>query len=97
MSVIGSPIDTSILQAAQAQQAASKARDKEKAESDRPRRDRDSVELRIDGLETSAAVRKLPQSNSEESDVERDGREQAAPPAARSGDEEDRPGIDVQA
>ena len=97
MSVIGSPIDTSLLQTAQAQQAASKARDKEKAESDRPRRDRDRVELRVSGLETIAAVRKLPQTSSEESDVERDGREQGSPPSARSGDEEERPGIDVQA
>ena len=97
MSVIGSPIDTSLLQTAQAQQAASKARDKEKADSNRPRRDRDQVELRIAGLETIAAVRKLPQTNSEESDVERDGRDQRSPLLARSGDEEDRPGIDVQA
>lgn len=92
------PIESSLLQAAQAQQSASKARDKERAASDRSRRYRDLVDLRVDGVETSEAVRRLPQNDSEQAESEHDAR----PPEARAdaGDREDgdgTPTVDVQA
>jgi hypothetical protein len=71
MSVIGSPIETSALQAIQAQQAASKARDREKAQSATGRRFNDLVELRVAGLESTDAIRGLPKNDSEQSHTER--------------------------
>jgi hypothetical protein len=70
MSSIGSPLDTSLLQAAQAQQSASKSRDKEKAQSDTGRRFQDVVELRVAGVESSDAIRKLPSNDSEQAEEE---------------------------
>jgi hypothetical protein len=72
MSSIGSPIDASVLQAAQAQQTASKARDRERAASERGRRLRDMVDLRVAALETADAVRRLPQNDSGEAEAEHD-------------------------
>jgi hypothetical protein len=69
MSAIGSPIETSLLQAAQAQQTASKTRDKEKA-TETARRFQDVVELRVAGVETSDAIRKLPSNDSEQAEEE---------------------------
>ncbi len=91
MSVVGSPIETSVLQAAQAQQTASKARDKEKAASESARRFKDLVDLRVAGTETNEAVRPVPHNDSEQAQTEHDS--QAQP---RSLDE-DQPHIDVQA
>jgi hypothetical protein len=76
MSVVGSPLETSALQAIQAQHVASKARDKEKAESSTGRRFNDLVELRVTGLETADAVRQLPQNNSEQAESERQSQKQ---------------------
>lgn len=70
MSVIGSPLETSALQAIQAQHVASKARDKEKAQSATGRRFHDLVELRVAGLETAEAVRQLPHNDSEQAQTE---------------------------
>jgi hypothetical protein len=70
MSVIGSPVETSLLQAAQAQQTASKTRDKEKAQTESGRRFEDIVELRVAGLESSDAIRKLPSNDSEQAEEE---------------------------
>lgn len=71
MSVVGSPIETSLLQAAQAQQAASKARDREKAAQDSAaRRFQDLVELRVAGVESAEALRKLPSNDSEQAGEE---------------------------
>ena len=53
MSTIGSPLETSLLQSAQAQQSASKARDKEKAATDRRARYQDMVDLRVAGVEAA--------------------------------------------
>jgi hypothetical protein len=93
MSVIGSPLETSALQAIQAQHVASKARDKEKAQSASGRRFQDLVELRVAGLETADAVRPIPHNDSEQADTERDGQDQ---PTAKA-KEDDRPRIDVKA
>lgn len=71
MSVIGSPIETSALQAIQAQQVASKARDRDKVESTKGRKFNDLVELRVAGVETTEAVRGLPQNDSEQTHTER--------------------------
>lgn len=79
MSVIGSPIDTSLVQAAQAQQTASKARDRERAASERSQRYTDMLELRVSGMESSEAVRQLPHSDSEQADHEREARKRPAP------------------
>jgi len=71
MSTIGgTPIDTSLLQAAQAQQTASKTRDKERAVNDQARRYQDLVELRVAGVESDDAVRSLPQNESEQAEDE---------------------------
>ena len=86
MSVVGNPLETSLVQAAQAQQTASKARDKEKAASESARRFQDMVELRIAGVESPEAIRKLPQNDSEQADSE------AHPelPQNRSDDDDDK-------
>ena len=70
MSTLGSPIETSLLQTAQAQQAASKSRDREKAASQSARRFADQVDLKVAGVESADAVRQLPHSDSEENQQE---------------------------
>ena len=90
----GTPIDTSLLQTAQAQQAASKARDKEKA-SDRGRRFQDLVDLRVTGAESEEAVRKLPSNDSEQAETEHQS--QSQPQRMPDKDEDERPHIDVKA
>lgn len=70
MGVIGSPLETAPLQAVQAQQVASKARDREKTPTPTGRRFNDLVELRVAGLETAEAVRHLPQNDSEQAQSE---------------------------
>lgn len=94
MSTIGSPIETSLLQAAQAQQSASKARDKEKAATDSARRFADQVDLRVAGLETAEAVKALPQNDSEQEKAERHAKDQDG--ASSSEHDDDRPHVDVR-
>lgn len=57
MSFIGGPIEASMAQLAQAQQAAAEGRDRERAASESARRAGDSVRLRVAGLEHPGAVR----------------------------------------
>ena len=95
MSSIGSPIDTSLLQAAQAQQQAAKARDREKAITESGRRFQDLVDLRVAGLETAEALRRLPQNDSEQAETEQESKNRA--PLQMPADDEERPHIDVQA
>ncbi|MHC4415065.1 MAG: hypothetical protein ACYS0G_07265 [Planctomycetota bacterium] len=90
---MGSPIDASLLQTAQAQQTASKARDRERAASDRTQRFADQVELRVAGVESAEAVRQLPQNDSEQAGAEHEAKDQLP----RSEPDEDRPRIDVKA
>lgn len=92
MSVVGSSLETAALQALQAQQTASKARDREKSESATGRRFNDLVELRVGGVETADAVKPLPHNDSEQADQERDAREQ---PGRQADDEQ--PRIDLKA
>lgn len=70
MSTIGSPLTTSLLQTAQAQQVASKSNDREKAASETKRRYQDQVDLKVAGVETDAAVRNLPHTESEQNEQE---------------------------
>lgn len=72
MSNIGSPITTSLIQTAQAQQTASKARARQRAEETRTARDddEDTVELKVTNLESDDAVRAIPQNDSEEAEAE---------------------------
>jgi hypothetical protein len=74
MSSIGSPIDTSLVQAAQAQQTASKARDRERAASERTQRYTDLLDLKVAGLESAEALRQLPQNDSEQANDEHEAK-----------------------
>ncbi len=94
MSSIGSPIDTSLLQAAQAQQAAAKAKDRERAATETGRRFEDLVELRVAGVESDEAVRKLPHNESEQAETEHEAQSQPNSPPP---DDEDRPRVDLKA
>ena len=74
MSTIGSPIESSLVQAAQAQQVASKKRDRDRGgEAESARRLRDLVDIRVAGVEQAGAVRKLPGNESEQADQEHRG------------------------
>ena len=76
MSTIGSPLDTSLIQTAQAQQVASKARDRERAVTDQTQRYKDMLELRVAGIESAEAARQLPHSDSEQAGHESDARKE---------------------
>ncbi len=92
MSTIGSPIHTSLVQAAQAQDTAGRARSREKAVEDRTQRYTDMLELRVAAVESAEATRRLPQNDSEQA-----GEEHKSQPEPRGEHGEDRPGIDVTA
>jgi len=94
MSVVGNPLETSLVQAAQAQQIASKTRDKEKAATDSARRFQDLVELRIAGVESPEAIRKLPHNDSEQAESEA---HPELPPRHDDDDDNDATHVDVTA
>ena len=81
-----------MIQAAQAQQVASKARDREKAATERGRRLQDQVDLKVAGVESADAIRKLPNNDSEQAESEQRSGEGQTPPDGRGGYH-----IDVQA
>ena len=93
MSTIGSPIETSLLQAAQAQQVASKAQDKEKARTEGGRRFKDQVDLKVAGVESTEAIRELPHTDSEQAEQEHKG-QNLVPPEVEDGET---PHVDVTA
>jgi hypothetical protein len=93
MSTIGSPLNTSLIQAAQAQDTAGRARSRERVVEDRTQRYQDLLELRAAGLEAAEAARQLPGNDSEQADHER----QARPDHRPDKDDEDRPNLDVTA
>ncbi len=93
MSTIGSPILTSLLQVAQAQQVVSKARDRERRASDQTRRFQDLVDLHVAGLETAEAVRDLSSNDPDKAEPEHPAPEKSA----RHETEEDQPQLDVTA
>ena len=92
MTIIGSPLDTSLIQTAQAQQVASKARDRERAASEQTQRYKDMLDLKVAGVELAEATRQLPHSDSEQAGHERDARKE---PVKRPTKNDER--IDLQA
>jgi hypothetical protein len=96
MSAAGSPIDMSLVQAAQAQRTASKARDRERAAEERTQRYSDLLELRVAGVELADALRQLPQNDSEQAGAEHEAKGHHQPNEPKADDEE-RPHIDVTA
>ncbi len=93
MSTIGSPILTSLLQVAQAQQVVSKARDRERRASDQTRRFQDLVDLHVAGLETAEAVRDLSSNDPDKAEPDH----QAPENSAQHETEEDQSQLDVTA
>lgn len=93
MSLIGSPITASIIQAAQAQQVASKARDRKRTEETTTQRDEDLVELRIKGLESADAVHDLPANDSEQAKTEDDAKDHQL--KSKNSDKNQKPQIDI--
>ena len=82
MSTLG-PLETSLLQAAQAQQVASRSRDRERNARDlASRRFRDLVELRVVTVEAAQAVRPVSANETEEAAEEHraDGGPDVQPP-----------------
>ncbi len=61
---------TSLLQAAQAQQVVSKARDRERAATDQTRRFQDMLDLKASGVEAVEAIHDLPADDSEHPESE---------------------------
>ncbi len=97
MSNVGSPIITSLIQAAQAQQTASKNRDLKRAESERTQRFADQVELRVAGVESSEALRQPPQNDSEQAGAEHQAKDQKRPGEPPNELDGERPRVDVKA
>ncbi len=91
MSSISSPSAASIIQAAQAQQVASKARDRKRAEETKTQRHDDLVELRVEGLESVDAIRDLPANDSEQGKAEHESKDNL--PKDESSDQ--KPQIDI--
>ncbi len=93
MSSIGSPLLTSLLQAAQAQQVVSKARDRERASTDQTRRFQDMLDLKAAGVEAVEAIRDLPADDSEHPEPE----DQAADESEQDETDDDRSSLDITA
>ncbi len=92
MSVIGSPIETSLVQAAQAQQVAAKDRDREKASKESAaRRFQDIIDLRVAGVEGAQAPRQVPANDSQQSESEHRSHDHSGQ------SKQDQPRVDVQA
>jgi hypothetical protein len=91
MSIFGSPIEASIIQAAATHETASRARDRERVASERTQRYTDSLDLRVTGTESPDAIRNIPGNDSEQADQERKARKR------RLRSDQDRPRIDVTA
>lgn len=70
MSSIGPPSQTSLVQAAQAQQTAARQRDAERAKTDSTHERRDRVDWRVTDAQAADAVRRLPRNQSEEAESE---------------------------
>ena len=86
---------TSLVQVTQAQETASKTRDRQKAADDRTRRLEDTLDLKVSGVEQVDAARRLPDNDSEEGDDDR-RRHHAEESPGGDGDD-DRPSIDFTA
>jgi hypothetical protein len=100
MSSIGSPIQNSLAQVAQAQLQAAKARDRNRGVSESARHFADAAEQRVAGLDTADAVRAL---NEQDQHDDQRGKQQQADHSqtsaqdAPSEDPPSRPRLDVKA
>ena len=98
MSLIGSPILTSLLQAAQAQQVVSKARDRERASTDQTRRFQDMLDLKAAGVEAVEAIRDLPADDSEHPEPEPEASDESEQNESKQDEtEDDGPSLDITA
>jgi hypothetical protein len=79
MSTIGSKLETSLAQAVAASQQSARSRERENAKTESARKMQDQVDLRTAGVESNQAVRKLPQSDPEQSES-RERRSTSLPP-----------------
>ena len=77
--MIPSSIESSLIQTAQAQQAAAKGRDREKKIAEEARTPQDTVELRVAGVEDADAIRRLPRNDSEQAEEEQRGQQRRPP------------------
>jgi hypothetical protein len=91
MSLSGSPISGSIVQAAQAQQVAARGKDRQRAIDESARRFEDLVDLSVAGTETGQAIRRVPENQSEQADAEEQPKRELAAEA------DQRPRIDLRA
>jgi len=91
MSSIPSASAASMLQAAQAQQVASKARDRKRAEETKTQRHDDLVELRVEGIESTEAIRDLPANDSEQGKAEHESKDNLPKDESR----DQKPQIDI--
>ena len=98
MSSIGSPILTSLLQVAQAQQVMSKARDRERATTDQTRRFQDMLDLKAAGVEAVEAIHDLPADDSEHADPEHEAPDESEQEESKQDKtEEDGSSLDITA
>ena len=95
--ISGSPIERSVMQAAQAQQAAARLRDKQRAAQDDPKRFEDLVELSVAGVESDEAVRQIPQNDSEQADDEHAAQRRLAAQQKQKRDKDKKPRLDIKA
>ena len=95
--ISGSPIERAVVQAAQAQQAAARLRDRQRAAQDDPKRFEDLVELSIAGVESAEAVRHIPQNDSEQADDEHAAQRRLASQKKPKRDDDAAPKLDVKA
>ena len=98
MSSIGSPLLTSLLQAAQAQQVVSKARDRERASTDQTRRFQDMLDLKAAGVEAVEAIHDLPADDSEHPEPEHEAPDESKQDEPKQDKtEDDRSSLDITA
>lgn len=98
MSSIGSPILTSLLQVAQAQQVMSKARDRERATTDQTRRFQDMLDLKAAGVEAVEAIHDLPADDSEHAEPEHEAPDESEQDESKQDKtEEDGSSLDITA
>ena len=98
MSSIGSPILTSLLQVAQAQQVVSKARDRERASTDQTRRFQDMLDLKAAGVEAVEAIRDLSADDSEHAEPEHQAPDESDQDETDQDEtEDDRSSLDITA
>jgi hypothetical protein len=94
MSIVGTAIQGSLVQAAAAQQTAGQVRDRTRAQSERARRAQDTFELRVASVESTEAAR--PASSSRESGQE-SGRRRSKPSTSQVVHGLEAPSVDVKA